>query len=427
MMRFAEGSPETEITPERADSLVEGMLAAMGPMSRVLLVPPDFTRFHSGAGELTVMLYERLALGAHVEILPALGTHSPMTVSQLDKMYPRIPHSAFRVHDWRSNLSHLGDVPGDFIRKVSEGRLDYSIHCEVDGLLTSGNWDRIISIGQLVPHEVIGIANQNKNILVGTGGKDIIDKTHFLGAVCNMEKIMGRAKSPVRDTLNYMADHFLKDLPITWLLTVRAKNAGGKLVTRGLFAGDDNECYLEGAKLCQQVNLDLLDKPLRRAVVYLDPAEFKSTWLGNKAIYRTRLAMADDGELIVIGPGVKEFGEDPAIDALIRKYGYHGTEHTLKCVKENDDLAGGLSAAAHLIHGSSEGRFRIVWCAGGLTKQEIEGVGYEWGEAADMARLYNIDSARDGLNQGTDGEPFFYISNPALGLWALKSHFPKSG
>ena len=338
-------------------------------------------------------------------------------------MFSGIPHSVFHVHDWRRDLVRLGEVPGDLIREVSEGKLDYAIACEVNRLLVEGKWDRIISVGQLVPHEVAGIANQNKNVFVGTGGADTINKTHFLGAVYGMERMMGRADTPVRRVLDYMTEHFARDLPISYVLTVRARDELGALVTRGVFAGDDAACFERGAALCRRVNVDLLDQPIAKAVVYLDPAEFRSTWLGNKAIYRTRMAMADSGELVVLAPGVREFGEDAEIDRLIRTYGYRGTRLTLEMVKAHDELRQNLSAAAHLIHGSSEGRFTITYCPGRLSRDEIESVGFRYADPDEMMKRYNPHQMKDGCNTLPDGEKVFFVSNPGLGLWALRSQF----
>ena len=423
MEYFAEGSPTSVIDEARAGELLDHMLEQLGPLRRVVIVPPDYTRAHSWAGELTVMLHERLKASAQVEIMPALGTHAPMTAVELDAMFPGIPHEAFRVHDWRRDLVRLGEVPGEFIQEVSEGRLDYTIACEVNRLLVEGAWDRIISVGQLVPHEVAGIANQSKNIFVGTGGADTINKTHFLGAVYGMERMMGRADTPVRRVLDTMTEHFAGDLPISYVLTVRARDTSRRLVTRGLYAGDDAACFMRGAELCRRVNVDLLDEPIREAVVYLDPAEFRSTWLGNKAIYRTRMAMADGGELIILAPGVREFGEDAEIDRLIRAYGYRGTPHTLEMVKAHDELRSNLSAAAHLIHGSSEGRFTITYCPGHLTRDEIESVGFQYANLDGMMERYNPQQLPDGCNTILDGERVFFVSNPGLGLWALRSQF----
>jgi nickel-dependent lactate racemase len=315
-------------------------------------------------------------------------------------------------------------VPGKLLREWSEGRVDYDVRVEVSNLLFGG-YDLILSVGQLIPHEVAGIANYTKNIMAGAGGPDMINKSHFLGAAYGMERMMGRIDTPVRSLFNYGVEQFLRDLPIVYVLTVMQKNkVADGMIMRGLYVGDDVKTFTLGAQLSQKVNLDLLDKPLRKVLVYLDPQEFKSTWLGNKAIYRTRMAMANDGELIILAPGLKEFGEDPEIDRLIRKYGYHGTPATLAAVKANAELRDNLGAAAHLIHGSSEGRFRITYCPGPQMKPEvIRSVGFEAGDLDAMTRRYQPDKLKDGYNRLSDGEELFYISNPALGLWALRNQF----
>jgi hypothetical protein len=166
----------------------------------------------------------------------------------------------------------------------------------------------------------------------------------------------------------------------------------------------------------------MLDQPLRKAVVYLDPHEFHSTWLGNKAVYRTRMALADGADLIILAPAVKEFGEDRTIDALIRKYGYRGTPATLDAVAKNPDLAADLSAAAHLIHGSSEGRFTITWCPGHLTREEVEGAGFAYSDLPEMLRRYDPAKLAHGFNT-VDGEEVFFVANPGLGLWAHRDRF----
>lgn len=191
--------------------------------------------------------------------------------------------------------------------------------------LWTGGHDLILSIGQVVPHEVMGMANYNKNIFVGTGGSEAINFSHFIGAVYGMERMMGRADNPLRRILNYASAHFVRHLPIVYIQTVIGRGENGELVTRGVFVGDDEECFMKAAELSLEVNFQLLDMPLDKVVVYLDPHEFKSTWLGNKSIYRTRMAIADGGELIVLAPGVHRFGEDQRIDELIRKYGYRTT------------------------------------------------------------------------------------------------------
>jgi nickel-dependent lactate racemase len=397
-------------------------LDRLGARRTVLAVPPDYTRFHSKAGELTELIWEYYG-NALVDVLPALGTHKAMTDKEIASMFGATPRDLFRVHDWRNDIVTLGEVPGEFMAEVSEGKLDYTWPAQVNKLLRDGGHDLILSVGQVVPHEVVGMANGSKNIFVGTGGVMGIHRSHFLGAVYGMERMMGRADTPVRRVLNYASEHFGKLLPqIVYVQTVVNKNAEGKLVMRGLYIGDDAECFERAAELSLQCNFLMMDREIKKAVVFLDPHEFRSTWLGNKSVYRTRMALADDAELIVLAPGVHEFGEDAAIDVLIRKYGYCGTPATLEAVKTDPALAANLSAAAHLIHGSSEGRFMIRYCPGHLTREEIEGVHFAYGDLAEYTAKYDPAKLVDGWNV-VDGEEIFYISNPGLGLWAYEGRF----
>jgi hypothetical protein len=202
-----------------------------------------------------------------------------------------------------------------------------------------------------------------------------------------MERIMGRADNPVRAVLNYAAEHFLADLPVSYLLTVMEPIAGHEQpVMRGLFAGTGQDCFYRAADLTIATNLTFLDEAPDHVVAYLDPDEFHSTWLGNKAIYRSRMAIADGGTLTIIAPGVQGFGEDNQIDRLIRRHGYYGRDATLAAVDSDPEVAQDLSAAAHLIHGSSEGRFRIEYAAGGLSPDEINGnrLAHHAGRGADL-------------------------------------------
>jgi nickel-dependent lactate racemase len=425
-LRASAENAEQALSKAEVARVLDQLVSSLGPVRRVLLIPPDATRAHSGAAELTCALYARLASTANVRVLPALGTHEAMSEAQLRGLFPSIPLDRFLVHDFRDGVSQLSEVPASFVRHVSDGKLDYAVPCQVSRELTTGDWDRIISIGQLVPHEVIGIANHVKNVFVGTGGKESIDRSHFLGAVCGMESMMGRAHTPVRDVLNYMSAQLAPQLPLSYVCTVRKKDARGQIQTHGLYCGDDEGCFLAGAPLVQLLNLNLLEAPLDKVVVYLDPREFRTTWLGNKAIYRTRMAIADGGELVILGPGVRRFGEDPGIDRLIRRHGYRGTRHTLAELGQDRELAASLSAAAHLIHGSSEGRFRVRWAAGELTRKEVESVGYEWADPFALLRCYAPATLKDGFNRLPNGEKIFFVSNPGLGLWALKDDFART-
>lgn len=422
MLYYARGSKTDIITPQEVKEILNKVFDGMGVKNRVLALPPDHTRLNSFAGPITEMIYGYFG-DKLTDIMPALGTHAPMTDAQLDMMFGSIPHSLFRIHDWRNDVVTIGEVPKEYVEEISEGKLSFSWPAQVNKLLLDKSFDLILSIGQVVPHEVIGMANYNKNIFVGTGGNEGINKSHYLGAIYGMERIMGRAKTPVRSILEYASTHFATELPIVYIQTVLSKGDDGEMKLRGLFIGDDFECFQKAAELSLETNFIMVDKPIKKCIVYLDPKEFASTWLGNKSVYRTRMALADGAELIVLAPALKEFGEDKTIDSLIRKYGYANTPAILKAVEENADIQENLGAAAHLIHGSSEGRFSITYCPGDhITKEEIESVNYGYAPYTAMMEKYNVNQLKDGWNT-VNGEEIFYISNPALGLWAYPDRF----
>ena len=424
MLYYARGSKNDSISADEVRAILKDVFDKMGKKNRVLALPPDFTRLNSYAGEITEMVYDYYG-DTLTDIMPALGTHTAMTEEQINVMFGHVPHDRFRVHDWRNDVVTVGHVPAEYVYEVSEGRLNYTWPAQVNKLLLDPSFDLILSIGQVVPHEVIGMANYTKNIFVGVGGSEGINQSHYIGATYGMERIMGRAKSPVRDVMEYAREHFISELPIVYIQTVRAKNEEtGRMDLKGIFRGDDFECCQKAADLSLETNFIMVEKEIDKCIVYLDPEEFKSTWLGNKSIYRTRMALADNAELIVIAPALREFGEDKTIDALIRKYGYKGTPHTLEATERNQDLQDNLGASAHLIHGSSEGRFNITYCPGPeMTKEEIEGVGFRYGDINEMLERYPLDTLKDGWNTMPDGEEIYYISNPALGLWAYPERF----
>ncbi len=420
MLHFAKGGIGYAYTPEELRGTIFSVLEKLGPKKKVLVIPPDFTRFFSRSGEITRYIYEFYG-EALTDILPALGTHFPMEEEEIEKMFTGVPKSLFREHKWRDEVVTVGVVPREYVKEVSGGAVDYDWPAQVNKMLIEGGYDLILSIGQVVPHEVLGMANYNKNIFVGTGGAEGINKSHFIGAAYGMEKVMGRAINPVRKVLNYASDHFTKDLPILYVQTVVSGGDEG-LQLRGLYIGDDMECFEKASALSLETNFVMMEREMKKVVVYLDPEEFRSTWLGNKSIYRTRMAIADEGELIVLAPGLKQFGEDPTIDKLIRKYGYVHTPQVMKYVEENEDLQNSLGVAAHLIHGTSEGRFKVTYCPGHLTREEIEGVGFGYADLSTMMKKYDPKNLKDGWNM-VDGEEIFYISNPALGLWSYRERF----
>jgi nickel-dependent lactate racemase len=392
-------------------------------LKKVLLLPPDFTRMHSGAGKITTMYYKMLKDTCQIDIMPALGTHEPMSRGEWEEFFGEdVPFDCMVVHNWRNDVVKIGEVPGEYVSSISEGLVEDSVDVELNKRLLDKTYDLVISIGQVVPHEVVGMANYSKNVFVGCGGSSMINKSHMLGAFYGMERIMGRDGTPVRKVFDYAEQNFIKDIPLMYVLTVTTAKEG-KVSLHGLFIGRERMLFEEAVKLSQEKNLIFIDTPLKKVVVFLDEKEFKSTWLGNKSVYRTRMAIADGGELIVLAPGIKKFGEDDRNDELIRKYGYVGRKKVLELVKENEDLQENQSVAAHLIHGSSDDRFSITYAVEKLSKEEVEGANFGYMPLQEAYKLYNPQKLKDGFNTLENGEEIFYVSNPALGLWADRSKF----
>ena len=400
---------------------------------KLLLVPPDLTRMHSYAGKITELLYRQLKDTCQIDIMPALGTHAPMDEQELREMFgSEIPLSCFIPHRWRTDTVLLGTIPAEFVEDVSEGLMKEPIPVEINQRLLDSSYDLILSIGQVVPHEVVGMANYTKNMLVGCGGVDIINKSHMLGAVCGMEKAMGKDHSPVRKIFDYAQEHFLQSLPIRYILTVTTvqqpqevnqeikHNPSSRVRLHSFSIGSSRDFFEQAVSMSQKMNITYLEEQPSKVVVFVNEREFKSTWLANKAIYRTRMAIADGGELLILAPGVAKFGEDSTIDTLIRKYGYTGRDKILQLFNENKDLQLNPSAAAHLIHGSSEGRFSVTYAVRHLKQKEVEAVNFHFADYDDMLAKYHPDSLHDGWNLLPCGEKIYYISNPAVGLWSVK-------
>lgn len=391
-------------------------------LKKVLIIPPDYTRMYSGAGDITRIYYDLLKDTCEIDILPALGTHVPMTEEEWVAFFgPDVPFDRMIVHNWKTDVEKIGEVPAEFVSEVSEGLVNNKIDVEVNRRLLDPSYDLILSVGQVVPHEVVGMANYSKNIFVGCGGNSMINSSHMLGAFYGMERIMGKDFSPVRRVFDYAQENFLANIPLLFVLTVTT-NVGDDVSIHGLYIGSERSYFEKAVSKSQNTNFTFVDAPLKKVVVYLDPREFKSTWLGNKSVYRTRMAIADGGELIVLAPGIRMFGEDEENDRLIRKYGYVGRENVLKLVDENQDLQENLSVAAHLIHGSSDGRFSITYCTENVTEEEVRGVAFNYMPYKEAAAKYDPAVLKDGFNTLPDGEEIYYISNPALGLWDVKKN-----
>ena len=413
------------LTRSRVEQLIVETIEAArdrvtSDLNRVLLLPPDVTRMHSGSGWIAECFYQRLTeAGAEVHLMPTLGQHEPHTPAQNKQMFGSVPQDRIHVHDWRQNITHLGSIDAETVRSASEGRADWEIPIWLNRLLIESKWDLIINIGHVVPHEVLGFANHNKNYFIGLGGKPTICASHMMAALCGIENNLGTLVTPVRHLFDLAETQFLGDLPDCYVQVVMARQENGDLAHTGFYAGDDRETYLQAARQSASENIVMLDEPLDHVVCVMQGDEFFSTWVANKAVYRTRMAIADGGELLVIAPGLKRFGEQKEVDEIIRKYGYRGTSFVLDAYQRDPVLQDYAHATAHLLHGSSEGRFTIRYAPGGLSQSDIESVGYAYADIEDVLRKYPVAQLSEGLHE-IDGQKFFFIPTPSIGLWATK-------
>jgi len=420
----ADAIPEAQIQAAARRLISEARARIAPKLRRVLLLPPDLTRAHSGAGKVTEWIYREVMAqepSAHVRVIPTLGQHQPHTAAENQWMFGSIPNDIILPHDWRHGVRRVGTIPAAMVRETTGGVADWEIPVDLNTTLMDERWDLIVNIGHVVPHEVLGFANHNKNYFIGLGGKETICAAHIAAAVYGIENNLGCLVTPLRACFNHAEEAMLRDLPDVYFQIVLGRDPHNHLVTSGVYVGDDLETYLQAARRSRQLNITTFKQPIKKVVAVMQADEFRAIWVANKAVYRTRMAIADGGELLIIAPGVERFGEQPEVEALIRKYGYKGTPRTLALYKTEADMQAIPHGVAHLIHGSSEGRFRITYAPGHLTRSEIEQVGYDYADAAEMQRRYSPATMHDGWNTMPDGEEVYYISTPSAGLWATES------
>ena len=258
-----------EISWDRLQALMEQTVAEArrricARPKRVLLLPPDITRMHSGAGRLTEILYNLLGGEADVHVIPdarpARAAHAggkPADV-RLDSRT-----SGFTPTIGAAAACSVGEIPGRFVDEATQGAADWPMPIVLNRMLMEEPWDLIINVGHVVPHEVLGFANHNKNYFIGLGGKDLICAAHMAAACCGIENNLGNLITPVRACFNRAEDEYLGKLPDLYVQVVLARNERDQLVHTGVYVGDDLETYLAAARQSREENITLFDEPMR--------------------------------------------------------------------------------------------------------------------------------------------------------------------
>ena len=281
----------------------------------------------------------------------------------------RFPNERIHAHDWRGGSVQIGELPGRFVDETTQGAADWPMPIVLNRMLMEEQWDLIINVGHVVPHEVLGFANHNKNYFIGLGGKDLICAAHMAAASCGIENNLGNLITPRAGLLQSGGGR----IPGPSARPVRASRARAQRARparphrRATSATIWRRIWQPPGSRAKRTSRCSTSRS-KKIVCVMQGDEFFSTWVANKAVYRTRMALADGGELVVIAPGLKRFGEQPEVDAFIRKYGYVGTPRVMEQYRKNADMQDLAHATAHLMHGSSEGRFTITYAPGHLTQ-----------------------------------------------------------
>ncbi len=391
---------------------------------KIAIVAPDYSRLASQSGIIADALLrhfgERIAA-----ILPALGTHVAMSKEEKREVFSTFSPNQFIDHDFLNNVNHVGTIPKGDVEEATEIDDLYELPFYVNSSLIDGSFDLLISVAQLLPHEVIGISGGSKNILIGLGGRPTIEVSHYVSALWGIERTLGNPETPLRRLLNRGLEMLLqKSPPILFLNTVLNPNkqADRRLIHigAGLVTKDQpiDSTFASAAQVAVETNIFDLKAKFNEVIAYLEPKIYRSTWIGNKAIYRSRLLIADNATLRVVAPGVDRFGEDPSIDDTLRRYGYRGYE-AIRQMKVDGALDGNLAAAAHILHSSTFDRFKVEYVAPKLGREEMEAVGFLYGEGDAISggqSQPSHDGEEDVLYE-VDDDGRLHIYHPGVALW----------
>ncbi len=428
-----------------------GSAAPRGKKQTILVIPPDISRLHSAAGELTARLYASWSPYATIKIMPALGTHRRMTPDELRSMFgPQIPLRDYLYHDWRWGVVRAHTLGArELVRLLGTDRNEEDgesgesgdssvrlrgttrtgqLHVYINHHIMSRRYTRIVSIGQVAPHEVVGMSNHVKNLVIGCGGKQVIDFSHYYSAKIGMANLIGTPNTPIRTLLNAIYDASLAHLPVHFAMTVMTEELDGIFRPYALCIGDDTECFDAAAAASTEANIIPEPRCYDLVVAYLPRRQYRSLWLANKAIYRLSDIVATGGELLIIAPGVDRVAEDDAFgDLIVRHGGYMGSAAVERELNQSGrrrrgrhSLSANLAVAAHLIHGSPEERYKVTYATDSLSPELLQRLGYQHRTLASINAYRPFRRPVGGCTNAL-GRDYYYVYNPGFRLWRCSS------
>jgi nickel-dependent lactate racemase len=352
MMVIGRGYTDRDLTDDEAREIVReglGTLAVDG--KRVLILIPDGTR--TMPMPLMFDLFQELLVprAAAMDYLVALGTHQPMSDAQLSKLVGQtvvngqVGRSHVFNHEWGnpSNLVTLGVIPADAIRQITGGLMAQDVPVKLNKLIL--DYDQLIICGPVFPHEVVGFSGGTKYFFPGIGGPEIINFTHWLGAVITNYKVIGSGYTPVRAVIDRAAASI--DRPVACF---------GLVVTHeglaGLYFGTPQEAWQSASALSAQKHIVYVGRPFKR-VLSIMPEMYDDLWTAAKGMYKMEPAVADGGEVVIFAPHLTEVSYTHG--KLIDEIGYHCRDYFLKQWDKFKDYPGGV--LAHSTHVKGLGQY----------------------------------------------------------------------
>lgn len=295
---------------------------------RVLLIIPDHTRT-APVGLLFKTLHDHLAPVARaVDVLVALGTHVAMTEEAicerleitLEARRERYGKVQFFNHEWDNPaaLRQVGTLTADEISELTQGLFAMEVPVEVNKLVFE--YDQVVIIGPVFPHEVVGFSGGNKYLFPGVAGPRILNFFHWLGAVVTNPMIIGNPWTPVRKVVD-KAGALVNVPKLCFCLVVEGKDLAG------MYAGSPEAAWAAAVELSKRLHITYHDHPYH-TILSCAPRMYDELWTGGKCMYKLEPVLADGGELIIYAPHITEISLTHG--RVIREVGYHCRDYFLK-------------------------------------------------------------------------------------------------
>lgn len=328
-MAHGKGNAKNPLSTRESEALIaEALQDSVFTGKKILLITPDLSR-SCPLPFLFRMIHSVLAPRvSQLDVMVALGTHPPLNEEQMNRLFGMTPQDRqsrfakvrFLNHAWQDadSLLSLGTIPASDIAELTEGLFSMDVPVTINKAIL--DYDILLVVGPVFPHEVVGFSGGNKYFYPGIAGKEIIDFFHWLGAVITNPKIIGTKYTPVRAVLDRAAKMIPRERRAL-ALVVKEKDL------YGLYYGTPEEAWSDAADLSNSLHIIYKDHPYH-TVLSCAPEMYDELWVGAKCMYKLEPVVADGGELIIYAPHIHEIAASHG--RIIREIGYHTRDYFLK-------------------------------------------------------------------------------------------------